>query len=115
LTQAIIALAERFARYGYRRVSALLKRAGWQVSAGRIYRIWRGEGLKIPQKQPKRGLLWLNDGSCIRLRPEYKGHIWSYDSVQDRTHDGKVFRMLCVIDEYTRDVWPSAWNASSTA
>ena len=69
----------------------------------RVYRIWRREGLKVPSKQPKRGRLWLNDGSCVRLRPTHKGHVWSYDFVQDRTHDGKVFRMLCVIDEHTRE------------
>lgn len=103
LTAAIIALAERFGRYGYRRITALLQADGWSVSAGRVYRIWRREGLKVPQKQPKRGRLWLNDGSCIRLRPQYKGHVWSYDFVQDRTHEGKVFRMLCIIDEFTRE------------
>lgn len=103
LTSAIIALAERFGRYGYRRITALLRQDGWHVSEGRVYRIWRREGLKVPQKQSKRGRLWLNDGSCIRLRPQHKGHVWSYDFVQDRTHDGKVFRMLCVIDEYSRE------------
>ena len=102
LTAAIIALAERFGRYGYRRITALLNEDGWSVSAGRVHRIWRREGLKVPQKQPKRGRLWLNDGSCIRLRPAHRNHVWSYDFVQDRTHDGKVFRMLCIIDEYTR-------------
>ncbi|MEP1142411.1 MAG: IS3 family transposase [Henriciella sp.] len=103
LTDAIINLAERFGRYGYRRITALLNEDIWSVSEGRVYRIWRREGLKVPQKQPKRGRLWLNDGSCVRLRPAYKGHVWSYDFVQDRTHDGKVFRMLCVIDEFTRE------------
>lgn len=103
LTEAIIQLATRFGRYGYRRVTALLNANGWKVSAGRVYRIWRREGLKVPMKQPKRGRLWLNDGSCIRLRPTHQGHVWSYDFVQDQTHDGKVFRMLCVIDEYTRE------------
>jgi len=103
LTAAIISLAERFGRYGYRRITALLREAGWSVSTGRVYRIWRREGLKVPQKQPKRGRLWLNDGSCVRLRPAHKGHVWSYDFVQDRTHDGKVFRMLCIIDEITRE------------
>jgi len=73
------------------------------VNVKRVYRIWRREGLKVPQKQPKRGRLWLNNGSCIRLKPEYQGHVWSYDFVQDRTHDGKVYRMLCVIDEFTRE------------
>lgn len=102
-TAAIIALAERFGRYGYRRITARLNAGGWHVSASRVYRIWRREGRKVPQKQPKRGRLWLNDGSCIRLRPQHKGHVWSYDFVQDRTHDGKVFRMLCVVDEHTRE------------
>ena len=103
LTQAVISLAEKFGRYGYRRITALLNREGWRVSVGRVYRIWRREGLKVPQKQPKRGRLWLNDGSCVRLRPTHKGHVWSYDFVQDRTHEGKVFRMLCIIDEFTRE------------
>ena len=66
-------------------------------------RIWREEGLKVPQKQPKRGRLWLNEGSCIRLRPEHRNHVWSYDFVLDRTHDGKPIRMLTLIDEYTRE------------
>ena len=103
LTQAVITLAENYGRYGYRRITALLNREGWRVSVGRVYRIWRREGLKVPQKQPKRGRLWLNDGSCVRLRPAHKGHVWSYDFVQDRTHEGKVFRMLCIIDEFTRE------------
>jgi hypothetical protein len=81
----------------------LLRRAGWTVNKKRVERIWRCEGLKVPTKQPKRGRLWLNDGSCIRLRPERPNHVWSYDFVADRTHDGKAFRMLCIIDEFTRE------------
>ncbi|MBU1287597.1 MAG: IS3 family transposase [Alphaproteobacteria bacterium] len=103
LTSAIIRLAERFGRYGYRRITALLRNDGWHVNEKRVYRIWRREGLKVPMKQPKRGRLWLNDGSCVRLRPAHKGYVWSYDFVQDRTHDGRVFRMLCVVDEFTRE------------
>ena len=103
LARAIIRLAEQFGRHGYRRITALLRNEGWHVNQKRVYRIWRGEGLKVPMKQPKRGRLWLNDGSCVRLRSARKGHVWSYDFVQDRTHDGRVFRMLCVIDEYTRE------------
>jgi len=102
LTAAIIRLAEQYGRYGYRRITALLRNDGWVVNAKRVERIWRREGLKVPQKQPKRGRLWLNDGSCIRLRPQYCGHVWSYDFVMDRTHDGKAFRMLTVIDEHSR-------------
>jgi putative transposase len=103
LTADIIALALQYGRYGYRRIAALLREAGWMVNIKRVERIWRQEGLKVPQKQPKKGRLWLNDGSCIRLRPEYPNHVWSYDFVEDRTHDGRRFRMLNVIDEFTRE------------
>jgi len=103
LTRAIIYLASQYGRYGYRRIHWLLEQDGWCVSLNRVKRIWRREGLKVPIKQPKRRRLWLNDGSCIRLRPTAKNHVWSYDFVQDRTHDGKAFRMLVVIDEYTRE------------
>lgn len=103
LTEDIIALARQYGRYGYRRVTALLREAGWHVSFKRVERIWKLEGLKVPQKQPKRGKLWLNDGSCIRLRPEYPGHVWSYDFVEGRTHDGRKFRILSIIDEASRE------------
>ena len=103
LTRTIIGLASRYGRYGYRRIHWLLEQDGWRIGLGRVKRIWRREGLKVPQKQPKRGRLWLNDGSCIRLHPTAKNHVWSYDFVIDRTHDGKAFRMLTVIDEYTRE------------
>ena len=101
LTQAILNLATEYGRYGYRRVTALLNRQGWCVNHKRVERIWRREGLKVPQKQPKRARLWLNDGSCIRLRATHPNHVWSYDFVMERTHNGKAFRMLTVIDEYT--------------
>ncbi|KAK0341466.1 hypothetical protein LTR94_026250 [Friedmanniomyces endolithicus] len=103
LTADIIALATTYGRYGYRRITALLHQAGWSVNAKRVQRIWRREGLKVPQKQPKRRRLWLNDGSCLRLRAERPNHVWSYDFVEDRTQDGRKFRMLCVIDEFTRE------------
>jgi transposase InsO family protein len=80
----------------------LLQQEGWRVNHKRVERIWRQEGLKVPQKQPKRGRLWLNDGSCVRLRPTHRNHIWSYDFVADRTHDGRPLRILTVIDEYSR-------------
>ena len=84
-------------------MTALLRNEGWRVNHKRVERIWRQEGLKVPQKQPKRGRLWLNDGSCIRLRPANKDHVWSYDLVMDRTSDGKPIRILVIIDEYTRE------------
>ena len=99
----MIELARQYGSYGYRRVAALLRDAGWQVSDGRVERLWKREGLKVPPKQPKRSRLWLNDGSCIRLRPEYRNHVWSYDFVHCRTDDGKAFRTLNILDEFSRE------------
>ena len=103
LVARMIELASEYGRYGYRRVAALLRAEGFKVNHKRVERLWRREGLKVPAKQPKRGRLWLDDGSCVRLRPERKDHVWSYDFVQARTRDGRAFRMLNVIDEYTRE------------
>ncbi len=103
LTADIVELARRYGRYGYRRVTALLREAGWLVNDKRVERIWRREGLKVPARQPKKGRLWLGDGSCVRLRPEHRDHVWSYDFVEDRTHDGRKVRMLNVVDEFTRE------------
>jgi transposase InsO family protein len=83
--------------------TALVREEDWQVNHKRVERIWRSEGLKVPRKQPKRGRLWLNDGSCIRLRPERQDHVWAYGFMGDRTHDGRPFRLLTVVDEYTRE------------
>ena len=99
----VIELAKKYGRYGYRRVWALLRVEGFKVNHKKVYRIWREEGLKVPSKQPKKGRLWLSDGSCIRKRAEYRNHVWSYDFVQDQTHDGRKFRMLTIIDEFTRE------------
>ena len=103
LTRRTIELACRYGRYGYRRIEQLLAREGWHVNHKRIERIWKQEGLKVPAKQPKRGRLWFNDGSCIRLKPLFKHHVWSYDFVADRTHDGRPLRILTLIDEYSRE------------
>ena len=103
LTADIIELARQSGRYGYRRITKMLRTAGWLVNKKRVERLWRREGLKVPSKQPKRSRLWLNDGSCIRLRAERPNHVWSYDFVADRTHDGRAYRMLCIIDEFTRE------------
>src|SRR5687768_1332975 len=104
LTADIVELARRYGRYGYRKVAELLRStAGWVVNDKRVERIWRREGLKVPAKQPKRGRLWLADGSCVRLRAERPDHVWSYDFVEDRTHDGRKYRMLNVLDEFTHE------------
>jgi transposase InsO family protein len=103
LRARIVALAREYGRYGYRRITALLRREGWRVNAKRVERIWRQEGLKVPKRQPKRGRLWLSDGSRIRQRAEHKDHVWSYDFVFERTHDGRPLRMLTLVDEFTRE------------
>lgn len=102
LTRAILELAAQYGRYGYRRIAILLTEAGWDVGVDRVQRIWRREGLKVPKKQKPRGRLWLNDGSCVRLRPERRNHVWSYDFVEAQTHDGRKVRLLTLIDEFTR-------------
>jgi transposase InsO family protein len=103
LVKQMIELASEYGRYGYRRIAALLQADGWRVNHKRIERLWRREGLKVPQKQPKRSRLWLNDGSCIRLRPQYRDHVWAYDFAATTTHDGRAVRMLTLVDEYTRE------------
>ena len=103
LVSDMVELARQYGRYGYRRIAALLRDAGWQVNDKRVERLWRREGLKVPMKQPKKGRLWLTDGSCVGLRPQYPNHVWSYDFVHHRTDDGRAFRMLNIIDEYTRE------------
>lgn len=99
----MIEVAEEYGRYGYRKVTDLLNLEGWDVGEDQVYRIWRQEGLQVPSKQPKRARLWFTDGSCIRLRPERPNHVWSYDFVADRTHDGRPIKIFNVIDEFTRE------------
>lgn len=115
LVERIVKLASEYGRYGYRRITALLRLEGWRVNHKRVERIWRQEGLKVPQKQPRRSRLWLNDGSTVRLRPERERHVWSYDFVADRTRDGRAFRILNVIDEYTRECLASMAERKITA
>jgi len=103
LTRAIIGLVSEYGRYGYRRITALLQEVGWRVGKDRVERIWRREGLKVPRRQRPRGRLWLNDGSCLRLRPQHRNHVWSYDFVSGSIHDGRTLRLLTLIDEYTRE------------
>lgn len=103
LVHRLVALASQYGRYGYRRVGVLLAAEGWRVNHKRVERLWRREGLKVPAQQPKRGRLWLNDGSCVRLRPVRKDHVWAYDFVHARTHDGRPLRLLVLVDEYSRE------------
>ena len=104
LTADLIELARRHGRLGYRKIAEMLRtQAGWVVNDKRVERIWGREGLKVPSKQPKRSRLWLSDGSCVRLRAERANHVWSYDFVEDRTHEGRKYRMLNIIDEFTHE------------
>jgi putative transposase len=103
LVHRVLDLACKYGRYGYRRITQLLRREGWLVNSKRVQRIWRQEGLKVPSRQPKRRRLWLGDGSCIRLRPLHRNHVWSYDFVSHHTEDGRKLRLLTIIDEYTRE------------
>ena len=103
LVGRMVDLASEYGRYGYRRITILLGWEGWRVNHKRVERLWKQEGLKVPSKQPKRRRLWLGDGSCIRLRPAHKGHVWSDDFVHERTHDGRAFRLLTLVDEYPRE------------
>ena len=110
--QRIIELATQYGRYGYRMVWSMMRDEGWLINHKYVYRVWREEGLKVPQKQPKRARLWLNDGSILRLRPTHANHVWSYDFVTDETTDGRKFRSLNIIDEYTRECLATyVWSA----
>ena len=99
----IIALARESGRYGCRKITALLRAAGWLVSPKRVERIWRREGLKVPRRHPKKGRLWPNNGSCVRLRPERPNQVWAYDCVEDRTQNGRKIRRLDVVDEFPHE------------
>lgn len=103
ITPRVIHYASEYGRYGYKRITALVKSEGFKINHKRVYRIWRKEGLKVPSKQPKRRRLWLKDGSCIRKKPEYKNHVWSYDFVHDYTYDGRTIKILNIIDEFSRE------------
>ena len=103
LVRRMAELAGEYGRYGYHRVAALLRADGFAVNHKRVGRLWRGEGLRVPGRQPKRGRLWLNCGSCVRLRPAHANHVWSYDFVATRTSDGRPLRLLNLIDEFTRE------------
>ena len=103
LVARMVELACKYGRYGYRRITTKLGWEGWRVNHKRSERLWKREGLKVPSRQPKRRRLWLHDGSCIRLRPASKDHVWSYDFMHERTHEGRAFRLLTILDEYTRE------------
>lgn len=103
LRNRVLAIAKEYGRYGYKTVTSMLQMEGWDVGKDRVYSIWREEGLKVPQKQPKRARLFMNDGSCIRLRAERPNHVWSYDFVADTTREGRPFKILNIVDEFTRE------------
>lgn len=101
--ERIVELATQYGRYGYKTITSMLRLEGFNVGRDAVHRVWREEGLQVPQKQPKRSRLWRADGSCIRLRPAHRNHVWSYDFVSEQTHDGRKFKILNIIDEFTRE------------
>ena len=102
VVERIIALATAYGRDGYRRITGLWRGEGWPVTHKRVERLWRRAGLKVPKKQPNRGRLGLTDGSCVRCRPAYRLHVWAYDFLTARTHDGRPLKILTVVEEYSR-------------
>ncbi len=103
LRLALVRLAKQYGRYGYRKIAALLRVEGWQVNHKKVERLWREEGLQIPQRHRKRKRLYRKDSSVIRLRPRYQNHIWSIDFVHDKLASGRPYKMLTVLDEYSRE------------
>lgn len=100
---ALIRLAKQYGRYGYRKISELLRAEGWQVNHKKVERLWREEGLQLPARHKKRKRLYHHDASVIRLRPQYPNHVWSVDFVHDKLSNGRPYKMLTVLDEYTRE------------
>lgn len=103
LRERIVELATQYGRYGYKTITSMLQLEGFSVGRDFVHGVWQREGLQVPPKQPKRARLWLGDGSCIRLRPTHRNHVWSYDFVSEQTHDGRKFRILNIIDEFTKE------------
>ncbi|WP_261343236.1 IS3 family transposase [Gimesia maris] len=90
-------------RFGYRRIARLLQREGWQASFTRVYRLWRREGLKVPQEKRKRRRTGDSRNGCHLLRPEQKDHVWCWDFVFDRTTSGSSLKWFSIVDEFTRE------------
>ena len=103
LKKDIIRLASKYGRYGYRRITAMLRSEGWDVNHKRVERLWKELGLRVPKKQKKQGRSYLGNGSCIRLKPLYQNHVWSYDCVEDRLACGRKYKCLTIMDEFTRE------------
>ena len=117
LHSLIVYMAANFGRAGYRKISGMLRNQGILINHKRVERIWREEGLKLPEKQIKRRRLFLSDGNCVRLRAGYRNHVWSYDFVDDKSMDGRKIRWLNIIDESEHDCIASvprrSWRGNS--
>jgi len=101
LIKKIHKLAIRNSRYGYRRITVLLRREGWRINRKRVHRIWKSEGLSLPRRRPRRRRMGSTGG--IVNKAGYPNHVWSYDFVEDRAERGGKLRILVIIDEYTRE------------
>ena len=98
----MIKLAKQYGRYGYRKITELLRIEGFRVNHKKVERLWRQEGLQLPQRHKRRKRLYHKDSSIIRLRPQFANHIWSIDFVHDKLSNGRRYKMLTVLDEFTR-------------
>jgi putative transposase len=103
LVKRMLELARAHPRYGYRMITAKLRQEGWQVNRKRIYRLWRREGLKVPQKKRKRRRLGLSGNACHRRRAEHMNDVWCWDFIFDRTTSGSQLKWLAIEDEFTRE------------
>jgi len=100
LRKEIVDLSEKHPRYGYRRITALLRREGFEVNRKRVQRVRRKEGFKVSSKQRK--MRRLGESSGLRQKAERRNHVWSWDFVEDQTENGSRLRILTLLDEHTR-------------
>jgi len=123
LTERMLELVRQHPRYGYRRIGALLRREGWpavsssngKVNRKRVWRLWKMQGLKVPQNTRKKRRLGSSDNGIARRKAEHKDHVWAWDFIFDRTEDGRSIKWLSVIDEYTRECLALEVSRSMTA
>jgi len=103
LTKRMLELVRQRPRFGYRRIGRLLQAEGWQAGLGRVFRLWRKEGLKVPQKKRKRRRLGVGANACDKRRAMAMNDVWAWDFVFDRTTSGSAIKWLSIVDEHTRE------------
>jgi len=102
LVKRIHEIAAKHPRYGYRRVTTLIRRSGWLVNRKRVHRLWKQEGLRVPIRQRKKRRLGHGENGILRRKAERPNHVWSDDFVFDETENGRALKILPVVDEFSR-------------